>query len=156
MKAIQQEESLTKPIWAQIAQKRMKLLGISQQELSEMIGLKTVGAIGHWFNGRRTPSLKNIELLAECLNIPLTDLFRIPGENKTLDGDAKHLTDALMLLCRAVSAPKEDVKVFFEVYELLGAENVVKAVEILNSAEDKKRSHTSAVIDIFDFIEKTR
>lgn len=146
---------MTKPIWAQNAQKRMKQLGMSQLELSNQLGLKTVGAIGHWFNGRRTPTLKNIELLAACIKMPITELFKIPGESNTLDGDAKHLNDALMLLCRAVSVSDENVKNFFEVFELIGAENVIKAVKILSDAETEEKSHTSAVIDIFDFIKKS-
>lgn len=155
MNVFLQEDSLAKPIWAQNAQKRMKQLGITQLELSNQLGLKTVGAIGHWFNGRRTPTLKNIELLADCLKIPITELFIVPGESKTLDGDAKHLNDALMLLCRAVSVPKDDVETFFKVFELLGSDNILKAVKILSDAENEDRNHTSAVIDIFDFISKS-
>ena len=155
MNVINLEYTLAKPLWAQNAQKRMKQLGITQLELSELIGLKTVGAIGHWFNGRRSPSLKNIELLAEHLKLPIADLFRVADEDSVLQGDARHLNDAMMLLCRSVSVPPSDAKIFFNVFESLGANNIIRAVNTLSHAEQNNISHTAAVVDIFDFMDET-
>lgn len=46
----------------------MKALGISQEQLGEMLG-KTQGAIAHWLNGRRDPGLENIAAIMRALKI---------------------------------------------------------------------------------------
>lgn len=46
----------------------MKTVGVTQERLAEQLG-KTQGAIGHWLNGRREPSLAEIALLLKFLSV---------------------------------------------------------------------------------------
>lgn len=55
--------------WTDLAKDKMKELGISQEKLGELIG-KTQGAVGHWLNGRREPSLDDIAEIMKALKLP--------------------------------------------------------------------------------------
>lgn len=47
---------MEKETWHSLAKSRMKKLGITQEQLAEKLGV-TQGAIGHWLNKRREPSM---------------------------------------------------------------------------------------------------
>ncbi|WP_228723054.1 LexA family transcriptional regulator [Limnobaculum xujianqingii] len=57
-----------KQTWNTLAKARMSELEISQEKLGEMIG-KTQGAIGHWLNGRREPSIDDIASILNALDL---------------------------------------------------------------------------------------
>lgn len=57
-----------KRTWNELAKVRLNTLGMSQAELSEKIGV-TQGAMGHWLNGRRNPSLAEVGAIFEILGI---------------------------------------------------------------------------------------
>ncbi|HCU2526423.1 TPA: helix-turn-helix transcriptional regulator [Enterobacter hormaechei] len=63
-----------KQTWNQVAKARMKELGISQEQLGEMLG-KTQGAIAHWLNGRRDPGIDNIASIMRALKIDTINLM---------------------------------------------------------------------------------
>lgn len=42
-----------------------KAAGLTQQQLSERMGLKSISAVAMWETGERTPNLENIKKLAE-------------------------------------------------------------------------------------------
>ncbi|CAM3411095.1 helix-turn-helix domain-containing protein [Pseudostreptobacillus hongkongensis] len=65
-----------------IKTRRMEL-GISQQQLSEMIGYNTKSSISYFENGQRTPGLDVLEKLAKALNVSLSYFF--PNENKKIN-----------------------------------------------------------------------
>lgn len=54
--------------WNELAKARMKQLGITQDKLAESLG-KTQGAIGHWLNGRREPSIDDIASIMKQLGL---------------------------------------------------------------------------------------
>ncbi len=54
--------------WNELAKARMKQLGITQDKLAESLG-KTQGAIGHWLNGRREPSIDDIAAVMKQLGL---------------------------------------------------------------------------------------
>lgn len=54
--------------WNDLAKSRMKAVGVTQERLAEHLG-KTQGAIGHWLNGRREPSLSEIASLLKYLSV---------------------------------------------------------------------------------------
>lgn len=88
---------MEKETWHTLAKSRMKKLGITQEQLAEKLGV-TQGAIGHWLNKRREPSmdiilqimavleLKNINIGVDGaivddhqnMKIALPDAHRIP------------------------------------------------------------------------------
>lgn len=57
--------------WFELAKARISVLGLSQAKLAEHMGV-TNGAMGHWLNGRRSPSLKEIGAIFNFLG--LTDV----------------------------------------------------------------------------------
>jgi len=54
--------------WNELAKARMKQVGITQDKLAEALG-KTQGAIGHWLNGRREPSIEDIAAVMKQLGL---------------------------------------------------------------------------------------
>lgn len=70
--------------WNEVAKIRMKDLGMTQEKLSEHLGI-TPGAVSHWLNARRSPELEEI---AKILHILKIDEFKVdkdgfiyPGQN---------------------------------------------------------------------------
>ncbi|WP_244967909.1 helix-turn-helix domain-containing protein [Xenorhabdus budapestensis] len=51
-----------------MAKDQMKVLGITYDKLAEHLGV-TRGAVGHWLNGRREPSLKEIAAILDFIGI---------------------------------------------------------------------------------------
>lgn len=54
--------------WYEIAKNRIAELGLSQERVAEHIGV-TKGAISHWFNGRREPTIQQIGAIFEYLGV---------------------------------------------------------------------------------------
>ncbi|WP_373688002.1 LexA family protein [Pantoea septica] len=54
--------------WYDIAKQRIDALGLNQEKLAEHIGV-TKGAVSHWLNGRRNPSLQEIGLIFQYLGV---------------------------------------------------------------------------------------
>lgn len=54
--------------WNELAKARLIALGMTQAELSEKMGISQ-GAMGHWLNGRRSPSLSDVGAIFEILGI---------------------------------------------------------------------------------------
>lgn len=57
-----------KKTWAELAKTRMKDAGITQDRAAEAIG-KTQGAVDHWLNGRRQPSIKDIASIMKAIGL---------------------------------------------------------------------------------------
>jgi SOS-response transcriptional repressor LexA len=86
--------------WTDLAKDKMKELSISQERLGELIG-KTQGAVGHWLNGRREPSIEDISQIMKVLGITeivlLDDGYvrridELEGDNFTYLGPDKRTT----------------------------------------------------------------
>lgn len=54
--------------WNELAKTRLSTLGMTQADLAEKMGV-TQGAMGHWLNGRRSPSLSEVGAIFEILGI---------------------------------------------------------------------------------------
>lgn len=59
---------MEKETWHSLAKRRMKKLGITQEQLAEKLGV-TQGAIGHWLNKRREPSIDIILGIMAALDL---------------------------------------------------------------------------------------
>lgn len=73
--------------WYVLAKSRMKALKITQDEISERLGV-TPGAVGHWLNGRRNPNLAEISTLMGMLGF---DKFTINSDGTIQNPDAANL-----------------------------------------------------------------
>lgn len=54
--------------WSELARYRMKERGVTRERVANMLG-KTPGAVGHWLNGRRGPSLTDIASIFQILSL---------------------------------------------------------------------------------------
>lgn len=78
---------MEKETWHSLAKSRMKKLGITQEQLAEKLGV-TQGAIGHWLNKRREPSMDIIlGILAalELKNISIGVDGNVTNETQNLE-----------------------------------------------------------------------
>lgn len=150
-------KTITKPLWALKAENRMSVLGFKQSDLLDTFEVTTPGAIGHYLSGRREPNIYSIVKLAEKLEMPLLDLLNVndtPKLNSTDKDSSKYLTDAFRLLSRIVGLTDNEIKVFFNTYEKMGAENIVKAANELCRAGDDSDAKVDAIIQIQDFMKR--
>ncbi|WP_272574746.1 LexA family protein [Providencia sp. PROV247] len=54
--------------WSDLVQQRIKDLGITRESIADKLN-KTPGAIGHWLNGRREPSLQEIAAILDIVGV---------------------------------------------------------------------------------------
>lgn len=54
--------------WFDRAKERMKLAGVSQEKIADVLGC-TRGAVGHYLSGRRNPTLSQLETIAGLLQL---------------------------------------------------------------------------------------
>lgn len=54
--------------WYDLAKERMKTLGVTQEDIAVHLGI-TKGAVSHWLNGRRQPTLQEISAIFNRLGI---------------------------------------------------------------------------------------
>lgn len=85
-----------KKTWQELAKAKMTELNISQERLGEMVG-KTQGAIGHWLNGRREPSVEDIAAIMKALHMDAMTLtsdgqafIPSPGDEMEYAGKIRH------------------------------------------------------------------
>ncbi|WP_093320253.1 LexA family protein [Thorsellia anophelis] len=126
-----------KTTWTEIVKNKMKETGVSQDKLGEMIG-KTQGAIGHWLNGRRQPSVEEIAEMMKALN--LTEIIL------NSDGSASLSTDNNI---KAPKVIKESATDSFPVVSWVSAGNWSEAIE--NTSLIDKWSNTNAKVSYKSF-----
>ena len=79
-----------KPAWAVVATRKMKAEKITQDDLVSVFDVKTRGAVGHYFTGRREPSLKQLKNLAEKLGMTIGELTDDTSENAIAESNASY------------------------------------------------------------------
>ncbi|MDW7548176.1 MULTISPECIES: helix-turn-helix domain-containing protein [Pseudoalteromonas] len=72
------------PHWVSTAKKRMKALGITQSDLLEVFGVTTRGAVGHYFSGRQSINVEQLEALSEKLGMRI-DYYEVEKGNFSLN-----------------------------------------------------------------------
>lgn len=147
-----------KPDWAVIAEKRMSELSLQKDGLLEVFGVKTVGAVGHYFNGRRKPSIDSIIELSKKLDISIVSLLNLEQEiNAGLElkcDNERFFVDAISLLTRTAKIDNDDLEVFLKVLSQIGAPNIIKATNALSQAGNNSTAQIDAVLNIQSFIKK--
>lgn len=61
--------------WYEVAKRRMKDLKLQQEDFIEPLGIRTRGAVGHYFTGRRTPTPAQFKTIASMLGMSMDELF---------------------------------------------------------------------------------
>ncbi|ODB41088.1 hypothetical protein BB427_11390 [Pseudoalteromonas sp. BMB] len=70
--------------WVAAAKKRMKALGIKQCDLLDVFGVTTRGAVGHYFSGRQSINVKQLEALSKKLGTRI-DYYDTRDERYSID-----------------------------------------------------------------------
>lgn len=65
----------TPPAWAHVAKLKMQQLGLIQEDLVDVFDVKTRGAVGHYFSGRRKISSDQLIALADKLKLSADNLY---------------------------------------------------------------------------------
>ena len=76
--------------WVKRAKRLMSEQGVSQNDIIPIMGVKSSGAISHYFTGRNEPSMKSIDALAKHLNV--SPQYLIYGGDKNREVDGKLIT----------------------------------------------------------------
>lgn len=118
--------------WNQLAKARMKQIGLTQERLAEALG-KTQGAIGHWLNGRREPSIEDISAMMKVLGL----------KELILSSSGMVIYPDEALLNVSDPQPHHEVK-SFPVISWVSAGNWSEALEPFDSKDIEDWSQTTA------------
>lgn len=107
--------------WFELIRGRMKPMGVTREKIGESLG-KTPGAIGHWLNGRREPSLAEIAAMLKCVSIDSVRLYSDGTVSEDdvvstvkIDSKAPNLREDQMELLRLFdSLPKDEADRFLK------------------------------------------
>ncbi|TPD93649.1 helix-turn-helix domain-containing protein [Pantoea vagans] len=103
--------------WNEVAKVRMRDLGMTQEKLSEHLGI-TPGAVSHWLNARRTPELEEIARILHILNI---DEFKVDKNGLILTPES----------CENPSCATKQI----HCYPLFSKESIIRSIESLGASE---------------------
>lgn len=76
-----------RPTWAINATATMNEQGIAQNSLTKVFDVDTAGAVGHYFNGRREPTIEQLQRLAKHLGVTIDRLVNPPNPLRKVDAD---------------------------------------------------------------------
>ena len=133
----------------------MKTIGLTQAKLIDLFEVTTAGAVGHYFNGVREPKIDHIIALSEVLDMPIAELLGVSeseGQYHLKESDETHLTDALRFLCGVLDIKESEIISFFNVYQKIGAKNIIKATQALSKAGEHPSAQMDAVLSIQEFM----
>ncbi|MGP2733852.1 helix-turn-helix domain-containing protein [Serratia bockelmannii] len=102
--------------WSELVREHMKSQGVTREKIGNALG-KTPGAIGHWLNGRRKPSLEEIAAILKFLGIQSVTL--------NSDGSLTHETNFEPPSAKT----NEHIRLTPEQEELLNAFNTLPKAE---------------------------
>ena len=72
--------------WVKRAKKLMAEQGVSQNDIMPIMGVKSSGAISHYFTGRNSPTIPAINALAKYLNVSPQYLLYGGDKNREVNG----------------------------------------------------------------------
>jgi transcriptional regulator with XRE-family HTH domain len=84
----------SRPYWADVAKRLMREQGVTQEDLTETLGVDTRGAVGHYMTGRRDLTLVQFVKLSRRLGVSVSQLV---GE-APITGDKSDRSEILRLL----------------------------------------------------------
>lgn len=132
---------MTQPAWLKKVKFLMKEKGIKQQDLMEIFGVSSQGAVSHYFSGRNKTSDEQLKALANFLDVDVEQLQVTeqakPTPDSTLDMEA--LTEAFQTIARLDKLSDKEVFDFFSVYERMGLERIAEAYDVITKLNKKKK-----------------
>lgn len=101
--------------WTDRAKKRMKDLGLTQDDLRKTLGVKTRGAVGHYLGNRRQPTPDQMASLARALRMSMDELMTgNQGAEPISNRDATHIDTPHIRSVRIVGAAVVDETGFWK------------------------------------------
>lgn len=130
--------------WQERAKRRMREIGLSQDELATRLGV-TPGAVSHYLTGRREPSMADTVRIAQTLDMNLT--YLVLGDGEVLSHvrrfDDGTMSQAVELLHLLSELRPEDVRFRRMTWAMI----LVAAKAI---AKHEQGSRTTVVTEILD------
>lgn len=134
--------------WYDRAKRKMRELGLTQEDLKKPLGVKTRGAVGHYLTGRRDPSPQQLQELAAKLKINVDELLR--GTPTSVKEDSPgygpdELTADIVRMLRASirgwsklpSADREDI--IKKAKQAVGPNGTIQASKVVDLIEYSRR-----------------
>ncbi|WP_157369219.1 helix-turn-helix domain-containing protein [Algicola sagamiensis] len=144
-------EMLNRPVWVERASELMKEQKVSRDDLTDALEVKTVGAVGHYFTGRRDLSLAQAQNLSNKLNTSVAYLLGETDNPKFVSDttaiQAGPLMQAFQLLCSSKGYDDKTTQIIYDVIEDITPENIVKVHNIIARAE-RSGNVGAALIDL--------
>jgi len=144
------------PVWAINAKAKMNTLNLQYKDILHVFDVGTTDAIGHYFNGRREPSISSLLSLGELLHISNDDLFLDAEQliEKQKINTSDHLMDALKILARLNQLSDSEAICLLNAVDKIGTKNIIEASNVLAEQHKKGLSRTDAVLDIQQYMKK--
>lgn len=122
--------------WRDRARRRLKELGLTQDDLMEPLDVSTRGAVGHYLSGRRKPSIEQAAALARALQMSLDELVFGRGPRRS-DADAISSPEAQHVLerLRHIEQSGSSSPTLFDAIEKVL--DLVETTELRSSKEKK-------------------
>ena len=131
--------------WNELAKARMKETGLTQDKLAERLGV-TQGAIGHWLNERREPTLEMISRILKEVGLPPLGVaypfYQPDAATKNKDSNAELLGD-LSVWDEGDPLDEDDCEVpYYDEVEFAGGNGMTEVVEVT----DRKLRFSSSTL----------
>lgn len=112
--------------WHTSAKALVKNLGYTQTDLIPVLQVNTVAAVGHYLNGRRQPSPKQLKMLADFLGVTVDSFFAQPKIKDTVD-------QQLISRLQRKSGQQGDIRLRYGWSNPVGISNTVLVSKILKA-----------------------
>ena len=140
------------PVWAEKATRIMREKNIERVHLLELLEVKSVASVGHYFSGRTKLSLTQLIKFADFLGTTASELL---GEtpNMLLRDDAHNiLVDTLKFVLLTKNVANDDVKTFFRVIDEVDPKDIIKALRAISEAEGQNSRVSSGMAQVMTLI----
>ncbi|TMP84162.1 hypothetical protein CWB73_00400 [Pseudoalteromonas phenolica] len=140
-KAINKNKDMTQPSWLKKVKFLMKEKGVKQQDLMEVFGVSSQGAVSHYFSGRNKTSSEQLNALASFLSVDVEQLEDFDKLEEKVDSslDVEALTEAFQTIARLDKLSEKELFDFFSVYEKMGLERIAEAYDVITKLNQKKK-----------------
>lgn len=132
---------MTQPTWLNKVKFLMKEKGLKQQDLMQIFGVTSQGAVSHYFSGRNKTTDEQLLALANFLDVDVEQLtvsepVKAPTQASI---DMEALTEAFQTIARLDKLSDKEAYEFFSVYEKMGLNRIAEAYDVITKLNQKKK-----------------
>lgn len=132
---------MTQPTWLNKVKFLMKEKGVKQQDLMQIFGVTSQGAVSHYFSGRNKTTDEQLLALANFLDVDVEQLTVSEPVKATTQAsiDMEALTEAFQTIARLDKLSDKEAYEFFSVYEKMGLNRIAEAYDVITKLNQKKK-----------------